>query len=390
MKTFLAVIAIALTVLISGCITEPVCGDGKCESGESFESCPSDCESPYTYTYGAKFEPPEGKIIHAMGNWEEGNNDYLGLLDNSLYPASTLSYWGSFIDCGDECVRPWSFYEQSIKKALATESAAGRIPHLNFGFGGDKEDIETDPYFALDEEIANTNKHDQLIKKYAKIVADYKKPVFVRIGFEFEGFWNGYQPYEYPKAFRKAVNIFREEGADNAAFVWCFTGATNDFDEKNAQGEWKWFPGDDVIDWYSIDIFRSDDFTGPLTKDGESTTYGNLDRFLKMAASHGKPVILAETSAINVDITSSQQDGEKDWNTWFVPYFGLMEKYPQIKAFHYINVDWTDTPWDEQGWQQANIKVNPYISQKFVEEISEEKYLHVDEVGKLKDHWKYK
>jgi len=382
MGEYVFVIALVLFVLISGCVTEPVCGDGKCESGEN---CPEDCGSPYTYTYGAKFEPPEGRILHGMGQFNGGNADIMELLGPDKKPASSLAFFGLI-----SCDRPWEAQRAPILDFLSKESAAGRIPHISIDFSSCEEN-PTDPYFALDEEVAQTTKHDWKIEDFGKIVADYKKPVFVRISGEFEGWWAGHEPYVYPLAFAKVVNIIREQGADNAAFIWCFSGATNDFDEQNSKGEWKWFPGDDVIDWYSIDIFESLDFTGPLTENGVSTTHGNIDRFLKMAEEHGKPVIIAESSAMGVDITSSQQDGIDDWNEWFVPYFELMEKYPQIKAFDYINVDWSEIPqFADQGWLQANMKVNTYISEKYVEETSEGKYLHADEIGKLKDYWKYK
>jgi len=397
MKTFLAVIAIALTVLISGCVTEPVCGDGSCDTGECFKSCPSDCEVPippeppeqYTYTYEAKFEPPEGRILHGMGQFSGGNEDYIEMLVDGLKPASSLK----FISVG-KGTRPWDSMKDSVRNYFGYEYSEGRIPSLEMHmFDVEKKySGSSEEYFAIDDEVAQTDKYDSKIRDIAQIAKKHGKPIFMRIGGEFSGSWNGYHPYEYPKAFRKAVDIFREEGADNVAFIWCYMpSAPGDFDEKNAQGEWKWFPGDDVIDWYSIDVFKASHFSGPLTVGNGLTANGKTDKFLKMAEEHGKPVILAETSAASVNMTDDYQDGVSDWNQYFVPFFEFVEKYPVIKGFHYINYNWPETPhYGEQGWMQASININSYISQKYKEELEKDKYLHTDEIGKLKDHWKYK
>ena len=61
-----------------------------------------------------------------------------------------------------------------------------------------------------------------------------------------------------------------------------------------------------------------------------------------------------------------------------------------IKAFHYINYNWPEMErYEYQGWKQASININSYITEKYVEEISKEKYLHVGDVDLLKDYSLY-
>ena len=164
-----------------------------------------------------------------------------------------------------------------------------------------------DPHFGIDHEVASGSRYDSRLEDLARIVREFGKPVTVRIGGEFSGWWNGYHPYAYPKAFRKIVAMFRAAKVDNAAFVWCYEpAAPGDFDERNEAGEYRWFPGADVIDWFSIDWFNREDFTGPLTggrRGGELTAHGRTQKFLDMAATYRKPVMIAESGPARYDLS---------------------------------------------------------------------------------------
>jgi len=42
--------------------------------------------------------------------------------------------------------------------------------------------------------------------------------------------------------------------------VWCYEpAAPGDFDAKNEGGASKWYPGSDVVDWFSIDLYAAHD-----------------------------------------------------------------------------------------------------------------------------------
>ncbi len=189
-----------------------------------------------------------------------------------------------FVQIGDS-KRPWD--AAKIKERVLEISALGQIPHLNISLQGNQltqAEIAAagDPYYGIDNDVANGTKYDSRINDLIAIVKDYKKPFIVRIGGEFSGWWNGYEPYEYPKAYRKIVQMFRDAGVENAAFVWCYEpAAPDDFMEKNSAGDYKWFPGDDVIDWYSVDVFGNNDISGPkTTANGTKTNYGKTIAFL--------------------------------------------------------------------------------------------------------------
>ncbi len=331
------------------------------------------------YTFGAKFEPPEGMILHGMGQFPKGNADYLSVLGNEITPMSSL-----FFSPLADGLRPWPTTMETLKNYLAKEKSAGRIPHVSLSMhSGGKPSGSTDKYFAIDEEIAGSTKHDEHIMDVIQLIKDYKNPVFVRIGHEFSGSWNGYEPYEYPKAFQKIVTMFRDAGVDNAAFIWAYQPiATDDFDLCDP--ECRWFPGDEYIDWYGLDVFDHSEFTqiSGSGRDGGTTqqAYQRSLHFLQMAKSHKKPVMLAETSAKDASITSSQSDGMKDWGLWFEPFFSFIEDHEVIKGFYYININWSSTGFGADGWTNANIKDNSYIAEEYVKEMKKQKYLHLDQI----------
>lgn len=348
--------------------------------------------SDVTYEFGAKFEPPDGRIAHAMGQWIEYNPKYLAALGNEqYYPISQLI----FVDIGDV---PRGWEPEKLKQRMDDIDAAGMIPHIDIGLRGLKPtqaqiNQMENPFYGIDEEIVQgSTKYKSRISDIIDAVDEYEKPVIMRIGGEFSGWWNGYQPYEYPKAFRIIVDMFRDAGVENAAFVWCYEpAAADDFDAQNAQGEYKWFPGNDVIDWYCIDVFANKDISGSEKNgNGMLTNYGKTLRFLDFALENDKPVMIGESSPSDVDITSSESDGKQDWDAWFVPYFNLLNTHPTIKWFHYINYDWSsDSMTETNGWKNADISENAYITAQYITEMKKPHYIHVDEKYLLKDYVKY-
>lgn len=165
-------------------------------------------------------------------------------------------------------------------------------------------------------------------------------PLFVRPGFEFNGPWYGYTSFAYVDAFRKIVTRFRNAGVHEAAFISCYEpDAPNDFDAVE-QGQPRWFPGDDFVDWFGLDVFQAEHFNPafPDMQRGEITKKGKAERFLRMAREHGKPVFLSETSAQFANITPDAADpgfadGQRDWGSWFRIFFDWMASHAEIKAF---------------------------------------------------------
>ncbi len=344
------------------------------------------------YSLNAKFEPPAGRVVHAMGQWEQYNAKLLPLLPAELRPMSKLI----FIEIGDT---PRGWRPEGIRATMQRYDQEGFIPSIDIAPRGNQPGqaalaTRADPLFGIDHEVASTSRFDGRIRDLVRIVKEYGKPVIVRIGGEFNGRWNGYHPYAYPKAFRKIVEMFRAAQVDNAAFVWCYEpAAAGDFDERNAAGEYKWFPGDDVIDWFSIDWFNKEDFTGPLSgsRQGESvmTAHGRSRRFLDMAVVHQKPVMIAESAPCRYDLADPAQ-AEAAWQEWFEPYFAIIAERPEIKWFHLISYDWSRASYFAQtGWKNNDFTVSDALLQRLAAELRKPKYLHAGDKTLLKDYSRF-
>jgi acetyl esterase/lipase len=340
------------------------------------------------YRLAAKFEPPAGRVVHGIGQWEQYNAKLLPKLPADLQPASELL----FVNIAD---MPRGWRPQGISSTLQRYDQAGLIPQMDISLCGNqptKAEIDkmSDPHFGIDQEVASGSRYDARIEDLARIVREFGKPVTVRIGGEFNGWWNGYRPYAYPKAFRKIVERFRAAQADNAAFVWCYEpAAPGDFDERNESGEYKWFPGADVIDWFSIDWFNREDFTGPLTggrRGGELTSHGRTQKFLDMAATYHKPVMIAESGPARYDLSDPAQ-ADAAWREWFEPYFQILAEHSEIKWFHLISFDWTRSSYYVQsGWKNNDFTASDTLMQRLIAELHKPRYLHANDKALLKDY----
>ncbi|MBM3985944.1 MAG: hypothetical protein FJ296_09700 [Planctomycetes bacterium] len=333
---------------------------------------------PPTYRYGAKFEPPDGRILHGMGQWLDGNRNYVEALDDpALAPAAALY----FMHLGD-WVRPWEAFLDTGYEMFRTHVDEGRMLHLSLGLYGLDQQLRRK--VAIDRDLARPSRYDEHVRDVAILVRKLGVPTFVRIGYEFNGPWNGYSPGYYPLAFRRIVEIFREEGVRNAAFVWCWEASSPaDFDELD-EGAWRWYPGDDVVDWFGLDLFKATNFTPQTPGRSVSSGFPDTLRFLAMAEKHRKPVMVAESSASMVEITAQEADGRRDWTAWFEPFFAFLAANPAIKAFHYINHDWKgSTAAESNGWKDADISHNAWLARRYANEMRDPLYLHVGELPLL-------
>jgi hypothetical protein len=73
---------------------------------------------------------------------------------------------------------------------------------------------------ATDLQKVGNGQYDDKIRRLARAYKNLKQDIFLRIGYEFNGPWNGYNPTAYINAYRRVVDIFRAEGVTNVAFVW--------------------------------------------------------------------------------------------------------------------------------------------------------------------------
>lgn len=204
-----------------------------------------------------------------------------------------------------------------------------------------------------------SGKWDNYIKEWAKGAKDWGKPVFVRWAHEFNIIdypWsiekNGKDPAKYVAAWRHVIKIFRNTGATNVKWIWCYMR------ESWPQEDWndyeKAYPGDEFVDWIGIDGYNWG------TTQSWSKWQSMVDLFRTPARFawkrfSSKPIMIAEFAA-------TEKGGNKaDWIKSMPAELKLM---PYIKA-----VLWFDLK-KEASWQIASSPA----SEKAFKEIMKNSY----------------
>ena len=320
--------------------------------------------------YGARFEPPDGTILHGCGwNGYDSQANYNAMFPPAHHPLILQAMADMPGTRGLDVAR--------VIQALTEPVVHPDSQFIEYGLHFRDGDGMLDSVFAL------TTDMDHYIDTLAMAFLTVNRPFFLRIGFEFNGAWNPNHPYIFPLAFRKLVFELRARGVNNFASVWCYEpDAPADFADSNAQG-WKWYPGDDAVDWFGLDPFDMEHFNPALpdTYRGEITKKGKSEAFLRFAEQRGKPVYLNELSARNVNIVADSLDpehaeGQADWAYWFMPFFQFVNNHPAIKGWNYINLDWTRYETYET-WGDARLEINAYIRDHWVDSLLSARFLNV-------------
>ncbi|MFK7907418.1 MAG: glycosyl hydrolase, partial [Chitinophagales bacterium] len=198
-----------------------------------------------------------------------------------------------------------------------------------------------------------------------------KRPVFLRIGYEFAGSWNHYDREQYIAAYRRIKDTYDKMGLENVAYVWQSHGSDEPLDLLEL-----WYPGDEYVDWCGYSFFASWD-------------QANMIEF---ARKKGKPVFIAEatptiahptlkgTGKTKETLLSNPEQAEEAWEKWFIPFFKTIHDNPEIvKAVSYINCHWkSHRMWvDNPTFQDvdARLQINKDIAEKWRKETGEERYL---------------
>lgn len=311
------------------------------------------CQSTNGYEerlfFKAKFEP-EDHVFSGAGQSPEAFEHYV----NNLEDAKPVIYM-TYVGLKNRNLREWVEKKDHDIKQYPWQI----VPQIGLSMTSDGN-----PEQHYENKVA-AGEYDEQIEALCLALKDWEVPIFLRIGYEFNGQWNGYEPETYKKAFVRVVEALRRNKAENVAVVWCFA--------TDGQAAFMpFYPGDDYVDWWAIDLFAETHFKDPKTTS-----------FLDSALLYKKPVMIGESTPRRVGV----QDGEESWERWFAPYFELIRSSPHIKAFSYINRDWAAYPqWSD--WGDGRIETNEVVLRKFREEMDKPLYMHGDDKRALKKIFK--
>lgn len=290
----------------------------------------------YNNGYSDFFETPAGITLYTNLS---PNNVSFGHYNKGLDGLKTKVNWGS----GDSCAS--LYLKDSIYKNCAIAIGLSFVNH---------------------EKLLAKGKLDHLIIELADWIKNSKRPIFLRIGYEFDGWeWNHYKKKYYLITWKRIHSIFQAKQIDNVAFVWQSKGTGS-----NQSVLEEWYPGDELVDWCAYSYFGQPD-----------------EQMIHFARKHKKPVFISEATPVRqtdnlfFDSDLKNPDLEKRiWKEWFIPFFRTIEKNSDvIKAFSYINSHWSSYPmWNTNSVFRkvdSRIQMSPFVSKKWQKEINQPKYL---------------
>ena len=290
--------------------------------------------------YGALLEIDD-VVLHGAGQSPDAFESYFDLMPEDNKPQIYMYYIS--LNALNE-----AFWVDYLKEELEKYSNHYIIPQIGLSMTG-----TGDPNDNYEDDVAAGLYDDQILN----LVEGLKKlgrPAYIRIGYEFNGIaWNGYDPGPYVEAYQRITTAISNNDLE-VATVWC--AAVGGGTDENYLD---YYPGDDYVDWWGIDLFSDSHFTEQLTID-----------FMADAEVYGKPVMIGETTPRYIGA-----DDATDWEDWFVLFFDFIENYPGVKAFCYINWDWAEFPqWSD--WGNAQLSENDFVRVNYAHRIRGELYRH--------------
>ena len=319
---------------------------------------------PAAMFFDARLEPPAGRVIHGWGQFSNAwnLNDPAGAGDE----RDLKDYIKSLAPKDPAML---SFHVAPEFKALPAflmryrQFAAGRgffVAQLGFDFRGMERDV-------------SIGMKDPELWGLADGLKDVGRPVLIRIGCEFNTPDALYEPSGYIGAFRHATEILRKD-TPNVATVWDATAVG-----LAGVNYMKWYPGDDVVDWWGIDLFDEKEFSAPATI-----------AFVENAARHHKPVLIGEASPVfhagKGAVRGARSDAEAI--KWYASLFEFIRAHPQVQAFSLIAVDWRrlHATLPGKGWPDARLNRWPGAAAFVNKQLSDPRFINASSAAQLFQH----
>jgi hypothetical protein len=266
------------------------------------------CRFPAAAPAGAATQPPV-----ALGAWVSGAPQWPALFDRhselvGRSPAMLMWY------------QDWTIPLVDPSK-LDAVSARGAVPMITWE-AWDHLQGKGQPAYAL-RNIARGD-FDSYLHASAVAAAAWRKPLFLRLGHEMNGDWypwgrnvNGNQSQDFVAAWRRAVTMFRDAGANNVRWVW-----SPNVDYGGAPFT-AYFPGEDWVDWAALDGYNWGSLHGGSGWKSLGVTFGaSYDVLARLTR---RPLMIAETA-------SAEDGGNKA--AWIRSAFlsEIPQRMPRIRA----------------------------------------------------------
>ena len=291
-----------------------------------------------------KFEPEDGKVLlvlgqdlGAVGGLNSYSNGYVDNITDHL-PAGVTTYTN--IASLDGLINPanWGSGDVNAQQYLQDQDFDNAVICIGL-------------YMVNSLQRITNGELDGNIASLGQWIKNSNRPIFLRIGYEFDGPWNGYNSDDFKAAWKYIVHEFDELDVRNVAYVWQSAGI-------NTPNINRWYPGDEYVNWLGYSHFEGSSI-GTSIKD--------------FAKEHSKPIMIAEaTPRRDLKVGS----GQGHWDQWFAPLFSSIYANDNIKMLAYISADWDNQPmWKDQGWGDSRIQVNQVVEDLWLGEINKDTWI---------------
>jgi hypothetical protein len=276
-----------------------------------------------------RLEPPAGRVMHAAGQ-EPGAFESYSRYMGARAPMAKMLYLGlaSLNATAPGTLAP---FFADVEAALAADEAPdGAFLALQLGL-----ELPLDGAEALVAEGA----YDAAIEALRFALVAVARPVFLRVGYEFNGPWNGYKPESYIGAFRRVAAALRADAVLNETVALVWDGSCDTSVDPTP-----FFPGDDVVDWQGINIFPSKS----APQEG-GAAQSCVWYWLTDAPAAGFPLLIGESTPRGHFTSDNATLAE-----WHAPFLALVAAHrPALVS--YIDEDWEAVPrW--KGWGDSRIE----------------------------------
>jgi hypothetical protein len=257
----------------------------------------------------------------------------------------------------------------------------GAIPHITW-----MPQVSGSPY-PLNSIINGS--YDNYINGYATQVKNWGKPLFIRLGHEFNGDWYTYGganngggtltgfgdptkadgPERFIAAFQRVHDLFEAQSVDNVVWVLCPNNGSSPNESWNVPEAY--YPGDSYVDWIGFDGYN---FGTTQTWSGWASFFNIYNTLYQKFKNYGKPIMLGEFASVEQGGSKSQWITDA-YLTWIK--FG----YTKIKAatwFHVAKIegtvftDWRINSSTSSLTAYQNAIADPYFLASVPTDVTEE------------------
>jgi len=183
--------------------------------------------------------------------------------------------------------------------------------------------------------------YDEFLRNYAKVIADFGRPVLFRLCNEMNGDWCPYSAYNtsrdtviFKELYKYVYGFFERAGADNVIWIW----NPNSVSYPNFQWnhELMYYPGDEYVDIVGMTAYNTGTYYWDIGERWKEFYELYNSMYHRYSANFGQPFMITE-------FASASMGGNKE--QWAIHMFEDIQMYDRIK----VAVWWDGRDWDENG-----------------------------------------